>query len=244
MTLQTVLILGGVFAFASFVQGLTGFAFALICVPALSLIFSPKEAVGIVAALGPVIVIYNFLLHRKEVEYRRVYPLALFSLIFLPVGAFFLYTVPESAAMVSLGVVVILLTLSSVLFSEKSSAVLGTRAAGYGFAALSGILGGAFSAPSVAIVTYFYTSDRSRMRAKSNVQFFFASISLAILLTHLVGGTVNKTAVLRALPFVPVIFLFTRLGAVLSRRLPVRFFRLLTDASLVALGAYLVVTHV
>lgn len=242
MTLETIIILAAVFILASFIQGLTGFAFGLISVPLFAILFSAREAVGMVAISGSVLVFYSFFLHRRKVEYRKVVYLGLISILFLPLGAYFLVSLPEATVMFVLGMVIVLLTLYSALFTEKSKRLMTKKGSGFTAAAVSGLLGGAFTAPGPAMVVYLYTLDDERLQAKANVQFFFALISVAILTTHIVSGTVNSLALTRAAPFIPLAILGTKLGVMLSYRLPVRIFRVLTDIGLVVLGAYIVVT--
>jgi hypothetical protein len=237
-----ILILAGVFILASFIQGLTGFAFGLISVPLFALLFSAREAVGMVAISGSVLVLYSFFLHRKKVEFRKVIYLGLISILFLPLGAYFLVSLPEDTVMFVLGTVIVLLTVYSALFTEKSKRLMARKGSGFTAAAISGLLGGAFTAPGPAMVVYLYTLDEERLQAKANVQFFFAVISVAILTTHIVSGTVDSVALTRAVPFLPVVILGTKLGVMLSYRLPVRFFRVLTDIGLIVLGAYIVIT--
>ncbi|MFW5914993.1 MAG: sulfite exporter TauE/SafE family protein [Planctomycetota bacterium] len=242
MTLETIFILAGVFILASFIQGLTGFAFGLISVPLFAVLFSAREAVGMVAITGSVLVLYSFFLHRKNVEFRKVVYLGLISILFLPPGAYFLVSLPERTVMLVLGTVIVLLTIYSALFTEKSKQLMAKKGAGFTAAAVSGLLGGAFTSPGPAMVVYLYTLDESRLQAKANVQFFFAVISIAILSTHIVSGTVNSVALSRAAPFLPVVILGTKLGVMLSYRMPVRFFRVLTDIGLIFLGVYIIVT--
>jgi uncharacterized membrane protein YfcA len=195
-----------------------------------------------VAVAGTVLVLYSFFLHRRRVEYRRVVPLGITSMLFLPAGAYFLISLPEDTVMAVLGAVIIALTLSSAIFSERSARLMERRGAGITAAAVSGLLGGAFTAPGPAMVVYLYTLEDSRLQAKADVQFFFAMISAAILATHIVSGTVNGVTLLRALPYLPAVILGTRAGVALSFRLPVRFFRWITDIALVGLGGYILVT--
>ena len=242
MTLETIILLAGVFILASFIQGLTGFAFGLISVPLFALLFSAREAVGMVAIAGSVLVLYSFFLHRNKVEYRKVVYLGLISIVFLPLGAYFLVSLPENTVMLVLGAVIVLLTVYSSLFTERSKRLMAMKGSGFIAAVISGLLGGAFTSPGPAMVVYLYTLDETRLQAKANVQFFFAMISVAILTTHIVSGTVNSVAFTRAAPFLPVVILGTKLGVMLSYRLPVRVFRLVTDIGLLLLGVYIVVT--
>jgi len=242
VTLETIMLLAGVFILASFVQGLTGFAFGLISVPLFALLFSAREAVGMVAISGSVLVLYSFFLHRKTVDFRKVVYLGIISILFLPLGAHFLVSLPEDTVMFVLGTVILLLTIYSALFTGNSKRLMGKKGSGFTAAAISGLLGGAFSAPGPAMVVYLYTLDEERMQAKANVQFFFAMISVAILTTHIVSGTVDSVAFTRAAPFLPVVILCTKLGVKLSYRLSVRVFRVLTDIGLIVLGAYIVIS--
>jgi len=242
VALETICILAGIFILASFIQGLTGFAFGLISVPLFALLFSAQEAVGMVAIAGTVLVLYSFFLHRKKVEFRKVIYLGFVSILFLPLGAYFLVSLPEDTVMVVLGTVIVLITLYSALFTAKSKLLMKKRGAGCTAAVISGLLGGAFTAPGPAMVVYLYTLDENRLQAKANVQFFFAMISFAILLTHIVSGTVNSAAIVRAVPFLPLVVIGTKLGVMLSYRLPVHIFRVLTDVGLILLGAYIAIT--
>lgn len=240
--METILIVAGVFILASFIQGLTGFAFGLISVPLFAILFSAQEAVGMVAIAGSVLVLYSFFLHRKKVEFRKVIYLGIVSIVFLAPGAYFLVSLPEDTVMLVLGTVIVLITLYSALFTVKSKLLMQKKGAGFFAAAVSGLLGGAFTSPGPAMVVYLYTLDETRLQAKANVQFFFVMISLAILITHTISGTVNTVALTRAAPFLPAVLIGTKLGVMLSYRLPVHIFGVLTDVGLILLGAYIVIT--
>ena len=242
MPTSTIVILAALFILASLIQGLTGFAFGLISVSVLAIIFSAQEAVGIVAIIGGVVILYSFFLPRKRVEYRKVLSLGLISILFIPAGSYFLVTIPERIVMVVLGTVIIMITIYSAFFSEKSKRFMSIRGAGFTAAMISGLLGGAFTSPGSIMVVYLYTLYDSRMQAKANIQFFFVLVSLAIITSHIISGAINTVALMRAAPFIPVVLIGTKLGVMLSHRLPVHVFRVLTDIGLVLLGGYIVAT--
>ena len=93
------------------------------------------------------------------------------------------------------------------------------------------------------MVAYLYATDSSRMRAKANVQFFFLTQSAAVLGSHFIAGSINSVTLLRSLPFVPLVLIGTKCGALLSRKIHVSLFRTITDILLMALGGYLLVNH-
>lgn len=238
------LLFAAVYAVSGVVHGLVGFAFAVISVPLISMAYSPAIAVGMTIIVGPCLMLYNTWLHRHHLDFKKIVPLLLAGMALIPVGALFLHTTPESVIMITLGSVVILLTLFTVLSGERSVAALGAPGVGYGFSLLAGFIAGAFTTGGPPIVAYLYNTDSDRMRAKANTQLFFLIFAVAALLTHIVVGTVTAERTLRALPFIPIAFLSVRLGALLSARMQVRTFRYVTDAALVGLGIYLIVTNV
>lgn len=238
------LIDGLIFFLAGFVQGLTGFAFALLAVPLLSLFGSIRAAVGLMATVGFVIILYSCYLHRKEVEIRKILPLSLVAVACIPLGALFLIHAPERITTIALGGVVIILALGSIKMGEERLTVLQPRWVGYLFSAISGLLGGAFSAPGPIVVAYLNATEPSPLKAKSNTQLFFTFTSIGLFLTHLWGGTITLSTILKALPLIPVSMAGTFVGVRLSNRLPVRILRNLIDGALVLLGTYLILSRI
>jgi uncharacterized membrane protein YfcA len=232
-----------IYALAGTVHGLIGFAFAVVAVPLISLIHSPVVAVGMTIVIGPLLMLYNTWLHRGSVAFRGIVPLMLVGLIFVPIGAIFLRRAPEDAIMITLGAVLVLMTLFATFAAERTSAVLGFRPVGYGFSVLAGFIAGAFTSGGPPIVAYLYNADRDRLRAKANSQLFFAVFAITGLISHSTTGVVTAERALYALPLFPVAFFSIRFGAYLSRRLPAQTFRWITDGGLLLLGAYLIVTH-
>jgi hypothetical protein len=242
--MEQALILGLIYFAAGLIQGLTGFAFAVLSVPILSVMYNPVQAVAMTAVIGPPVLIYNWWLHRSHAEPRRIIRLLVITLVFVPVGIFFLYRAPEAIIMTALGAIVILLTLFSAFAADRVTAALRKPGVGFGVGSVSGVLSGAFTTPGPTIVAYLYNTDPSRMRAKANTQIVFTALSIVVLAIHASSGVVNGAIALRVLPSVPVALLAMKLGAYLSGRLPVHIFRIVTDSCLVALGGYLILSNV
>ncbi|NBC28779.1 MAG: hypothetical protein GVY29_02180, partial [Spirochaetes bacterium] len=119
-------------------------------------------------------------------------------MLVLPAGAYFLYSLPQEAITGVLGGVVVVLTVWNIAMVEHSRRALGKPGVGYIFTAIAGLLGGAFATPGPGMVAYLYASDEDRMRAKSNVQFYFLVMSVGILATHLVAGTLSASVALHS----------------------------------------------
>jgi uncharacterized protein len=242
MTVQTVAGLLCGYAFAGFVQGLTGFAYGLILVPLLSLFFAtPAEAVGMTAVTALFQVAFNYWLHRRRVEHRRIFLLGLVAVACIPVGAAVLYAVPEGAVFAILGATIVFITLSGIVFSGESRGFLSSKPVGYGLTAVSGLVAGAFSTPGPVIAGYLFATDSDRLRAKANTQFFYVVVTGVIVAAHAVGGGVNPSSLSRSLPFVPIVLAGTWAGARLSKSVPIRLFTWITDIFLICVGLYLLV---
>jgi hypothetical protein len=238
------LIFGAIYAASGLLHGVVGFAFAVLAVPLLSMIYSPQVAVGMTIIVGPCLMFYNAWLHRQELDFRALVPLVAVGALFIPVGALFLSRTPEAVTMIVLGTVVIALTLFTLVSGERTTRALAAPGVGYGFSALSGFIAGAFTAGGPPIAAYLYNTDTDRKRAKANVQLFFAVLAIAALISHIVAGTVTGPRTVAALPYIPVAFLSIRLGALIAAKIPLHAFRMVTDIALVALGLYLIVSHI
>ncbi len=238
------LLLVAIYALAGVTHGMVGFAFAVVSVPLISLLYSPATAVGMNLIIGPLLMLYNVWLHRREIAFRSVIPLLLVGVVFIPAGAVFLQTQPESLIMITLGFVVIALTLVSAFAEDHLRSIMRVPGLGYGFAMLSGFISGAFSSGGPPIVAYLYNTNTDRRTSKANVQLFFLIFALTALMLHLQTGVVNGERALRALPFVPVAFVSIRIGGYIASKLSTPAFKWVTDAGLIALGVYLIVVHV
>ncbi|MFP4483456.1 MAG: sulfite exporter TauE/SafE family protein [Spirochaetaceae bacterium] len=244
MDLSLILLTASLYFLGGFVQGLTGFAYGLIVVPALAVVYPTPEAVGMAILPGGAVVLYNFFLHRHGVEYRRILRFGVAGMVVLPLGALFLYSLPQEVITGVLGGVVIVLIIWNITMVERSRRALGKRGVGYIFTLIAGLLGGAFATPGPGMVAYLYASDPDRMRAKSNVQFYFVVMSVGILATHIVAGSINASVAARSAPFIPVVLASVFLGARLSGKVDAARFKTVTDVALVVVGLYLVASAI
>ncbi len=90
---------------AGLVQGVTGFAFAVITVPVLTFFVGPAQAAGIGAVLGLAVVITGVVVHRAEIAWKGMMKLIAVALLFLPFGVLFVSRAPQEIVLVTLGAV-------------------------------------------------------------------------------------------------------------------------------------------
>ncbi len=239
MTFQA-LLFGTIVGFGSFVQGMTGFGFALLSVGLLSLVADVYWAVPIVAVLAPVQVAYNCWLHRAGVSIRETTPLLLAAAVALPIGVISLYHIPQYLVRPVLGCVIVGLTVTPKLFVGVGPRVLGTLPSKFFFGVLTGLVGGATAAPGPIVISYLYASRQDRHQAKSDGQLALTLLGTMIFGLHMVRSPDPTSQLLHAAPLIPVVLLGTLAGMQFSTRVPTRRMRFLTDLLLLAVGVYLV----
>jgi hypothetical protein len=246
-----ILLLTLIYTGASFIQGVTGFGFATSSVPLVALLFGPGAAVGMNAIVGTTNCVYNFYLLRRKVEYLRTLKVLLISAVFVPAGAYLLVRFDERLIFVLMGTMVVVVAVRALQGkdgNESDGAPVSEEKRGgkrfYGLLPpVAGMLSGAFASPGPAMVPYMFSVRSDPFVAKANLQYFFSLISVFVIASHLVTGNINLQNTLRALPYLPLVFVFTKIGALLSFRLGRNTFRRIVNFSLLILGIYLILKN-
>jgi uncharacterized membrane protein YfcA len=225
--------------FASLIQGILGFASALVAVP-LALIFLPKETV--VSSMFMVGLSLNGFLSfriKERISYRPVLMLFLASLFGMPLGVWILRAVPLETMQVFVGCLVVLFTflLQWGRLKLPQNAFL-TGAAGF----FSGLLNTStsMSGPPVLILLTGQGLPKDQFR-RTLVSFFFVSGLVAALML-VASGVMTLQRVSYGLVAIPFVFLGGYVGDRLSTRLPEKPFKTLALAVLFLAGAYSVVS--
>jgi uncharacterized membrane protein YfcA len=226
-------------AFASLIQGILGFASALVAVP-LALIFLPKEMV--VSSMFMVGLSLNGFLSvriRAPISYRPVVILFFASLFGMPLGVWVLRAIPLEAMQVFVGCLVVLFTilLQWGKLRLPQNAFL-TGIAGF----FSGLLNTStsMSGPPVLILLAGQGLPKDQLR-RTLVSFFFVS-GLAAALMLLASGVLTPRTASYGVAAIPFAFLGGFLGDRVCARLPERPFRVFALAVLFLSGAYSVVS--
>jgi uncharacterized membrane protein YfcA len=220
---------------ASLVQGILGFASALLAVP-LALLFLPKETV--VSSMFMMGLTLNGFLSvriRAPISYRPVLLLFVASLLGMPVGVWILRSIPMQAMQVLVGGLVLLFTalLQWRKLKLPQNPVL-TGAAGF----FSGLLNTStsMSGPPVILLVAGQGLPKDQFR-RTLVSFFFVSGLVAALML-VVSGVMTPHRVSYGVVAIPFAFLGGFVGDRLSARLPERPFRVLALAVLYLTGMY------
>ncbi len=202
---------------AAMIRSTFGFGDALFAMPLLALFMNIKTASPIVAFTGVFISLVILLENKKDLDFRGVFQLIIFSLIGVPLGAFFLKSAGEEVIKLILATILVVFSAYKLfkphllyLKSDKFSSVFGIFA---------GILGGAYNTNGPPIIVYGALKRWSPHRFRLNLQSVFLPTNVLIIISHGAVGLWSATTIrLAALSF-PFILLAAFLGGKLNKRL-------------------------
>ncbi|MFN6016339.1 MAG: TSUP family transporter [Verrucomicrobiota bacterium] len=239
----TYLLAAGLVASASVIQGIAGFAFGLICVPFLSILFSPPQAVSINFIIGSVNVLVILAMLIRKFSLRRMAKWTALSMLCAIPSTFLITSIDRSTALFLIGASIVLVATLSMSVRRNQSALFRHPVTGYGASMLSGFIMGAFSLAGPPMLLFLSNSSLSQDEIKADMQFYFLALSLFILPFYLHSGVLTFESARIGLALSSVVVPFTALGVMLGRRIPRRHFVLIVDLGLIVLGIFLAVKN-
>lgn len=196
LSTSTLLVVIGITTFASLIQALTGFGFALLAVPLLSLTLAPKTAVVLVFLLGSLSSILTALLNRGAVNWVEVRRLSVGSFLAMPFGVVLLIGASVTLLRVILGVATCAAAFW-LMFGQNASQSWAKRpSAPYVMGAVSGILNTSLSTNGPPIVAYLRARGLGVDSFRSTISTFFVLSSVVGLAMLFVGGAVHHQSLM------------------------------------------------
>lgn len=222
---------------AGVVRGLAGFGLAILLVPVLGLVASPREAVVAANGLGVLMGFANARRIVREAE-RSALPIGVLAVLATPLGVALLGVTPGPAARVLIALVAIAAFVAVLLPSRPADhkpSRLETGAAGIA----SGILTGFAGMPGPPVVPYYLRRAIPSHVARSSMLAIFFVTSLTGIATALVIGVADWRAGVFALVMWPAALIGNWWGWHWHDRIDPRAWRWITGAVLgvAAVGA-------
>ena len=225
---------------AGFIQGLSGFAFALVATSLLAWVVEPQ-------VLAPTVVLTSLLgqitsLSSVGTKLRagRATPFLIGGVLGVPAGVLLLPLLDANAFRASIGIV--LIVYCSVMLGIKELPVFrwgGARADG-GVGLLAGILGGATGIPGPPIILWCALRGWDKETQRATSQSFFIGVQLLILGSYLAAGLFNTRSLQLVLVASLPIILSAWLGSRIFRRFTNQGFQKLIFSLLLISGIALV----
>lgn len=224
---------------ASFTQGFSGFGFALVSIPLLSLVIDIKYAIPLGALCGLVVNIYLAFQLKDHIKYFELKKIIWGSVIGIPIGVFVLSAADQTVLKMLLGIfilVFVLITITGIIKPKEFSSNWGYLAG-----LLSGLFGGAFNTNGPPVLIYFYLKGWDKLKFKGQITGFFIITSLVIVASHLAAGLTTPRIFIDFLYLLPAVLLGIFLGTKLFERISSALFNKVVMFFLLVVAIYLIV---
>ncbi len=225
---------------AAATQAMTGFGFALVAVPLLSLALDPRTAVVGVGIAGLILTVTVAVQERRHARWPVVGLLLGALVAGMPVGLLVLRTAPDRLLIAMIGTVVA----GCAVLIWRGLRIPTTRPAVLGLGALAGVLATSTGTNGPPLVAAFQAMGYEPRVFRATLAVIFTGSGLLALAGFALAGQVSVPALQVGLVGVPASLLGWWGGDLVFRRLDARRFRQVVLGALVAGGAVLVVRAV
>jgi uncharacterized membrane protein YfcA len=234
--MTTALIFAIVFL-AALLQSLSGFGFALIIMPLITLMLGLQIAAPLVALAGLAVYSINLIRYRRAIDFREVLRLAAASALGVPVGIWVLVQGNELLVKRVLGL--ILITYAIYVLVRPTVPRLVARGWAYPAGFLAGCLGGAYNTPGPPVIVYCSLRQWPRDEFRAVLQALFLVNALLVVASHLVAHHVTGEVLTFYLYALPALALGILAGARVDDKLNHDHFRTLVTAMILVMGVAL-----
>lgn len=219
---------------AVFIQSSVGFGVALIAMALLPTIIGIQLAVPLVAVVAITLEVFMLIRYRHALEVRAVLPIALSSLVGIPLGLLLFENLPERVALGGLGVLIS----GYALYALLNMRLPGLSHPGWAYLTglVAGMFGGAYNISGPPVIIYGNCRRWEPEVFKSNLQGFFVVNSLMVVVGHAMSGNITPQVWQTFLYSLPGMILGFILGISLDRWLKPAFFRKLVLSLLFLMG--------
>lgn len=226
---------------ASFTFGTAGFGFALVSIPLMTLVVSPRFAVPFVMLYSFGINLFLLLRFKEYIEWQKLWPLVVGALPGIPLGIFFLKNYEDVMIKKIVGGVVIVFALWNLIARADRGCVL-PRFWAYlaGFA--SGMLHGGTAMSGPPLLIYLTLNKWEKTLTRATLQSFFFVTGSCSLFGLALTKVLTLSVVRCNLLYLPVVVLGGVTGYFLFKRLSSGRFNRILLSLLLATGLLLMFT--
>ena len=227
---------------ATLTRSTFGFGDAMVGMPLLVMVIGLNTATPLVGLMGITASSTILIRHWRDVHFRSVWPLMVYTLIGIPIGILLLKGVYEDVMKTVLAMVIIIFSLYK-LFKPKLFTLANDKLACI-FGLAAGILGGAYNTNGPPVVIYGTLRRWNPEKFRATLQGYFFPTGSMIAIGHCIGGLWTKPVLVNYAISLPVILVAIFLGGRINRRIPKARFDNYIYIFLVILGACLLISTV
>ncbi|MEX0923404.1 MAG: sulfite exporter TauE/SafE family protein [Rhodovibrionaceae bacterium] len=195
---------------AGFVRGYSGFGFALLAVPALTLVLPPAQVVPIMFLLDLALAAVLLPSAWGAINWRSLRWLLPAALLTMPLGGYALVAIP--AVPMALAVSVLVLVFAVLFWRGFALKRTPGPPLALGAGAASGLLGGAIAVSGPPVILFYFSSPGTAAASRASLIFYFGALDLAGLAVVGWNGLITEVTLLWAAVLVLPLSLCVWLG--------------------------------
>src|SRR5690625_1364671 len=223
---------------ASALQTSTGYGFSIIGTPFLLLIYPFHSAIQINIILSiclSAVMIYKI---RKEVDLPLLKSLIKGSIAGLIIGIFIYLFANTELLKISVGIIVLILTVLLIL----KFTINRTKNKDYAAGGISGLLTTSIGVPGPPLLLYFSGAKLDKVTLRSTTLAYYLFVYFASLVMQITFGGTNKEIWIDSILAIPALFAGIFLGQLFFKWISQETFRMITYIILIFTGVYLLIT--
>ena len=175
-----------------FIQRVTGFGFGIFVMMFFPYLVSEHTGAAAISTLVSCLISsYNAYVYRKDIPYKKIIPMIIGALVFIPLAVRFSVLVSADIFKKMLGIVLIILSIYFLFFNTKIK-IRPTGINGFAAGGLGGILTGLFSTGGPPIVLYLMNAMTDNVVYFASAQFYFGITGIYSSVVRLLNGIITK----------------------------------------------------
>ena len=219
---------------ASMVQGMTGFGFALLAVPLLSLFFPLKEIVPVIPGQGMIIGLVMTIFIFRDLRLRKMLPMFIAGGITTPFGAFILLAVSPGILKTIIGALVLF---SAIAMGSGLKIKIRNERLSYIFVGfLSGILNGSVSLAGPPAIVFLSNQGASKEEFRANLTVYFLLLSFITFPAYFASGLITPQVLMDDLIYAPATLFGVLIGIFYAKNISEEFFKKVTLILIIIMG--------
>lgn len=231
---MTAVLIAAIVLFAAFTQTLSGFGFALMVMPPITILVGLRTAAPLVALTALTTYIVNLIRYRQAVNIRQVLRLGTASALGMPVGLWALVNVDESIIKPLLGLV--LIAYATYRLVRPTGLRLCSPRWVYPAGFLAGCLGGAYNTPGPPVIVYGSLRQWPREEFRAVLQAFFSLNGTLVVASHCLARHLTPTVLTFYACAVPALLVGILAGSRVDQKLNRDRFRTIVTVMILILG--------
>lgn len=215
LNIATISMSGMIILIAAIIRGFSGFGFALVAVPLLSMIMPPLSFVPVIFGMQIIALLPGLRQTLQDVQWKQIVPLVPGGFLGTWGGLLILYRInPEIIGfIIAAAVVFVAVFLLKGFRLDRQFTKLEIASVGM----LSGLLNGSAGLPGPPVIIAQLVVPNTEKMVRSNLIVFFTILALFGIATIIAGGKLNSTHVYLMATSAPFLVLGTLLGEKLFR---------------------------